>query len=473
MSLTNFCCRSGGSNLNAGTRTGSTTEPGTAADFTYASGNWVQATGVFTVASGNPSSDGVAVGDFASVYADGSTVTGFVGRVTARDATTITVSLTSKSGTAPTNGTGNRTLKIGGAWKGPNGAEAFPYGFIESALKNAAGDYPRINFKNDSQYNITAQMTQSTAGPVTWRGYTTAYGDGGLAVFDGGSPGTPFQLLATGGSASNHRLIDLVFQNNGGGTTALVNVVNVGLFFVRRCKFLNGGFGIAGGVMLVECEAAGNGANGGFLNSTNSNNTYVRCAAHDNSGPGFNWGPAGSSSLGTFIECVSFNNTGSGGHGASMNGTGSFKNCDFYNNGGTGIVFGSAALPRYVENCNFVKNGQAGTNYGYSVSGGNVYLFNCAFGSGSQANGAGNSNITGGDASEVGSITLASGDTPWVDPANGNFEITLAACKGTGRGDFLETSPYVGTVGYPDVGAAQSKPGGLNPINGMIVSREG
>lgn len=68
MGYTEFCCRSGGSNLNAGTRKGDSTVPGTAADFTYASGSWVSGTGVFTPASGNPQSDGVAVGDFVSIY---------------------------------------------------------------------------------------------------------------------------------------------------------------------------------------------------------------------------------------------------------------------------------------------------------------------------------------------------------------------------------------------------------------------
>ena len=101
MAYTEFCCRSGGSNLNAGTRLGDSTEPGTSASLTYANGTWVASTGVFSIAIGNPVTDGVAVGDFASVYANGSTVTGFVGRVTARDTTTITVSLTAKSGTPP------------------------------------------------------------------------------------------------------------------------------------------------------------------------------------------------------------------------------------------------------------------------------------------------------------------------------------------------------------------------------------
>lgn len=46
--------------------------------------------------------------------------------------------------------------------------------------------------------------------------------------------------------------------------------------------------------------------------------------------------------------------------------------------------------------------------------------------------------------------------TPWIDPANGDFRINLAAAKGTGRGNFTETqASYTGTVAYPDIGAGQ------------------
>src|SRR5688572_29857358 len=96
-----ICDPVNGSNLNSGSTAGAS------ADHTYASGNWVQGTGVFTVASGNPVSDGVAVGDIASVYADGATTSDYIGRVSARDATTITVNGGVKFGAAPTNGTGN------------------------------------------------------------------------------------------------------------------------------------------------------------------------------------------------------------------------------------------------------------------------------------------------------------------------------------------------------------------------------
>ena len=51
--ITEFCCRSGGSNLNAGTLLGDSTEPGTSPSFIYESGNWDSSTGEFIVASGN------------------------------------------------------------------------------------------------------------------------------------------------------------------------------------------------------------------------------------------------------------------------------------------------------------------------------------------------------------------------------------------------------------------------------------
>ena len=234
MPFTEFCCRSGGSNLNAGTRTGNSTEPGTAADFTYASGNWVAATGVFTVASGNPSTDGVAVGDFASVYADGSTVTGFVGRVTARDTTTITVSLTAKAGTAPTDGTGNRTLRIGGAWLGPNGTSGFPMNFVTNTLTNASGDFPRVNYKSDQTMSITANISTVNA-DTTHQGYTTSYGDLGKAILRGPTTGAAFNLIGTTVGA-NASLIDFDCAQNG-ATGSSGGVFWNGTGQVVRCVF--------------------------------------------------------------------------------------------------------------------------------------------------------------------------------------------------------------------------------------------
>jgi hypothetical protein len=72
---------------------------------------------------------------------------------------------------------------------------------------------------------------------------------------------------------------------------------------------------------------------------------------------------------------------------------------------------------------------------------------------------------------ESGTVTYANDVTPWVDPANGDFRINLAAAKGAGRGTFTQTAAsYTGTIGYPDIGAAQhleaSAGGGLNVVGG-------
>ena len=88
-----------------------------AAGTTYASGSWVDATGVFTVASGDPEADGVLVGEYAIVHPDAD-APAFVGLITDRDETTITVSLEVANGTAPVDGTEDTTLIVGYSVKG-------------------------------------------------------------------------------------------------------------------------------------------------------------------------------------------------------------------------------------------------------------------------------------------------------------------------------------------------------------------
>jgi hypothetical protein len=458
MSFTNFCCRSGGSNLNAGTLTGNTTEPGTAASFTYASGNWVQSTGVFTVASGDPASDGVAVGDFASVYADGSTVTGFVGRVTARDATTITVSGTAKSGTKPTDGTGDRTLKIGGAWGGPNGTESFPFNFIEETCTNSSDDVVRVNFKNDADYDITTAMSHTKTGPIWFQGYTTSYNDGGKAAVDGGTSGASYVLLTMSGSGVAHTFLrDLIFKNNGATGTAngldtsgAARTIPIGCVVhdVRGNGFKS--------QIAVECEAyncnqSNSTITGGFFAQT-TGACFVRCIAHDNTGSNNN-GFYTQISDARFVNCIADSN---GLNGFLCNNvlTAFFTGCDAYNNGADGIRTLTSPNVIYYDNCNLIKNGGYGINASSGVMHGTA--INCGFGAGTQANTSGTIGGTN-TVVEIGTVTYPDDKTPWVDPANGDFSITLKQARGTGRGTFTQTaSGYSGTVGYPDIGAAQS-----------------
>mgnify|MGYP001580240801 CR=1 FL=1 len=119
MAYTEFYCHKLASDLNAGSTTDN------AALHTYAAGTFVRATGVFTLAGSTPTADGVAVGDWASIYTTaGATVAVFVARVTAREDVggTITVSLTAKSGVVASvsEGAGAVTCKVGGAWLTPS-----------------------------------------------------------------------------------------------------------------------------------------------------------------------------------------------------------------------------------------------------------------------------------------------------------------------------------------------------------------
>ncbi len=447
MSFTEFCCRSGGSNLNAGTRTGNTTEPGTSADLTYASGNWVQSTRVFTVASGDPVADGVAVGDWVSVYADGATVTGYIGRVTARTSTTITISSTAIGGTAPTDGTGNRTVKVGGAWKGPNGAENFPFGLATATMTNSSTHPPRVNLKDDAQYDVTASIAHTLNG-VTFQGYTSAYGDLGKATIDAG--GNAVVILNMTGQRMS--LIDLIVANNGSsGTNAgISNGGSNGVHCIRCVAHGIRGTGIIC-ERAIECEAYDcNKSNSANLAGINAGEFAIRCISHDNTS-GTN--AHGFADNGYHFNCIADSNAGS-----NYKRVGSAEyglvNCDSYNPGVDHYDAGSSLSGvSFLANNNFIKAAAGYGIHGYGM-GYPIIAINNAYGAGTMANASGNT--TGGDVNETGAINYAANVTPWIDPDNGDFRINLATAKGAGRGAFTQTAAsYAGTIGYPDIGAAQ------------------
>ena len=462
MAFTEFYCRAAdGSNLNAGSQNAA------AAAFTYASGSWVASTGVFTVASGNTSSDGVAVGDFASVYADGATVGVFVGRVTARDATTITVSLTAKSGTAPTDGTNTRTLKVGGAFKGPNAAEVFPFSFAQSTMTDSGGNPPRINFTGT--FNVSAGITHANNGVIAWEGYTTSPGDDGKATIDGGVAGAGYTILTISGTGNLFK--NFIIQNNGASGAAHGLAVSGAGTVVIGCvahDLRQHGFNISSAACLVKCEAyncnQSNTANsGGFAFPAGANALVSRCISHDNSGTqtvGFY------SDAGVVLEhCIADSNGGRGFY-FNTNGIVRLLNCDSYNNIGSGVeIFGATKL--FLQNCNFVKNGAWGI---LATSASSLIVSNYSrFGAGTQAN------TSGEVSSYVGIVQFTTASysadvTPWADPANGDFRINLSAAKGAGDGAFTQTAAsYSGTTAYPDIGAAQhqetaSSSGGTFPF---------
>lgn len=468
MSFTNFACINGGSNLNAGTRTGNTTEPGTAADLTYASGSWVQSTRVFTVASGDPVADGVAVGDYASVYADGATVTGYIGRVTARTTTTITISSSAIAGTAPTDGTSNRTLKIGGAWAGPSGTDIFPFNFINGNPVNSSTNPVRCNLKNDQTYTISASLAHTTSS-VTFQGYSSSYGDGGKATID--ANGNAIHVVNVTGARVG--LYDLIATNNGAsGANAGFNISGANGCVIVRCVAHNirgNGILTSGTVPIIECEAYNcNKANSSGLGAIHGSSIVVNSIAHDNTTGsnchGFTGGGV------AYVGCIADTNAGSGFLRTSSTWV-MLLNCDSYNNTLDGYDHGSGQTAiGWVMNCNFIKNGGWGIR-GYTPSFAfPLWLYNNGYGAGTQANGSGTS--TGVEVQETGNVTYASNTTPWVDPANGDFRINLAAAKSAGRGAYTQTAAsYAGAQGYPDIGAVAAliTGGPVNLVSGGLV----
>lgn len=477
MAFTEFFCRSGGSNLNGGgLSTGA--EPNTTP--VYSGVGDSDGTSVFTPSDGSTPASTVTVGDFASVYVTaGATVAVFIGRVTTVAAGVngaITCSTTAKSGTFPAASAGAHTItcNVGGAWKGPNAASGFPFGFIAAATTNSTGEPPRVNFKNDANYNVTAQITSGVAGPVIFQGYTSSANDGGKAVIDGGTSGTSFAILRA--QANNQYYTDLIFQNNGStGSADAVILDNNGMVFYRCVVNNVVGHGFrtngSGNSIMIECEAyACNGNNGagnaGFIALTGSGN-WINCISHDNAGSnsrGFR-SAAGISLI--MLNCIADTNGSHGFDISNASGNPQMIGCESYNNGGAGLSIGDNVSFLFIKNCNFIKNTGWGIDASTGTSIRSGYVYNCGFGAGTQANGSGTITVASkSNLVQSGNVTYASGVTPWVDPANGDFRINLAAAKNAGRGTFTQTAAsYAGTVGYPDIGAAQHLDAGGILIN--------
>lgn len=447
-----YCNASTGSNTYAGS-----TEA--APVLTLTGGDWVSSTGVYTKTG---AVTGVSTGMFAAVMVDGGTVAALVGRVTAVTANTVTISTTAKSGSLADQ-TATATINVGGPWKGPNGTSGFPMSLATPATLTDSSAHPvRINFKNNATYSITANVA-GNVGPVVWQGYTSTVGDGGRFTLDGGTSGASYVLLTPTYYTS---LRDAIVQNNGAtGSAYGLSIPTGGACSLRNVTAQStrgSGIHSAGASNLfAECEATACNQSNTLLNGgfyiAGTGSVIEWCNSHDNTGSNSVGYYAGSG--GYFFHSVADTNAGDGFVINNSNAANFVESCDAYNNGGDGFEFNSAAFELVaIQNCNAVKNGAWGISNGnVGVKQGRIY--NCGFGSGSQANTSGTidtalTSTYGVEAS--GTITYASGVTPWVDPANGDFRVRLSAARGTGRGVFTGAT---GTVGYPDIGAAPAYPG--------------
>lgn len=447
--FSDFYCQAGGSNLNAGS------DQNNAAKYTSTNGGYNATTDVFTPTDGsNPVSAGVAVGDFASVYLDGSSVTAYIARVTAVVNAVngaITISAVVVAGVEPTTSAAGRTIKVGGAWKGFNAASGFPVTLtnLGRLLYLAGGGAVRVNLKNDATYSVTSQITvnASQSDVFTLQGYSSQVGDGGKAVVDGG---TSVATVFSSSSSITLPVVDIEFKSSfTTGTNNLVILSN--RWMAYRCVFhgargaglFAASFGIAIECEVYDCNRS-NSANVGGVNITSAGVTCLRCYVHDCPGSnvsGFSLtgGPA------QLIHCIVDTVGGHGVLATTVHAPFLIHNCDFYNVGGDGLNFTfNAQYALQIESCNFV--GCAGRGINIGSAGANGYVYNCGYSN----NGA--ANILG-VVTEIDPFDWADSN-PWTNPAGGNFT-NSGLGAGAGRGAFTEIGPGVsGTVGTPNIGAA-------------------
>jgi hypothetical protein len=455
MAYTEFCCRAGGSNLNAGSLRGDSTEPGTSPTLTYASGTWVLSTLTFSQAIGNPITDGVTVGDFVSIYPDGATVAVFIARVTSITSMTIVVSGTIKMGTAPADGVSNRTLRLVGAWLGPNAAVTFPFNLINSNLVGLSGGLPCVNLKNDQTYAMSASITHSNTFTAIF-GYSSTYRDGGRATITNSATSGTTLILSGANTVAGFLIIKGLAAS---GTAAGMSITSRSVAMAISIQDFFG-VGMTASTTygtVIECESYNNSrSNGGTsagFNTTGSQTTFIRCLAAKcvgSNNAGFR-----ASNGAAFIDCISSENQ----VGAVLSGTGTnfMHNCDLVANVSHGIsILGSLGMIT-LENNNFIKNGTGGTGYGVSSSlaaDATVgVMINCGFGAGTYANATGKINNLAGVV-ELGTVDYPSNSSPYVNHLTGDFRISLAQAQNAGCGSFSQgVAGYSGAMIYQDIGS--------------------
>lgn len=452
--FTEFYVQTTGSNLNAGSTTSDS------ASVTSANGDWANAAAdTFTATSGTPFS-GVTAGEYASVFLDGSTQTGYVAQVVSvgGSGASVTLSTTIKAGTAPAAGATGRTCKIGGAWAGPSGAVDFPFGFIASTLSSSSTTPTRSNWKNGT-WTVTDGIVHTTD-DLWWEAYTTTPGDNtGWAVIQGPTTGTAFTLI-TASSMDRSTMEGFIVENNGNSGTDLANyyLMRVGNHnLLRRCKFRNGwGNGVYNSQesAFVEIEAYNNCLGGGAATQAGIKINYsgalaLRCVSHDNARGGF------LADGGILLHRVITYDNGGAGMGSTGDENQFCMASDFYGNTNSGAHLGlgsQATMNVNYWNVNFIKN----TRYGFESEGQATpgTFFHNAFGSGTMVNSLG---TVDNDKwrQELNTLTYGTDVSPYSDAANGNFNITGSAANESGYSVFLQLHPsYSGTVGYIDRGAA-------------------
>lgn len=435
MAFTEFYSISGGtgaSNLNAGSGTG-------AADV---GATTVTVSGTNVAASSGTPFSGCSAGEWVSVYTVATdSVAQAIGRITAVNNAGADVDVAAWVGGTPS---GIDTARVGGAWEAPAAGEGFPMDFMTNAMKDSSGNMPRLNMKGAA--SISTGITISNTGPMAFEGYGSTAGDrAARAVIDAGD--NAITILTVSGT---HNIISgLQIQNNDASGTGYGVALSGEKSIIENCLIQNtGGNGLhltGNYVAVKECEFSAcckNTGNYGSLYVSSFGVFIQRCYFHDSTAAAHIY-TAGAT---TRIENCVFDTCTY--DGLTALGGVSVVNCDFYACRDGIRMDNSSAYGMNIENCNFIHN----TGYGINGTGSGArfgYINSCRYGAGTMANTSGNTNGLK-NIVEIGCASYADDASPWNDAANGDFTLTLAAARGTGRGTFAG-----GTItSKPDIGAA-------------------
>ena len=453
----NFYCRAGGNNRNSGTHGDASTPtqlPGLSADHTYIGGSWAGGSLTYTVASGDPSADGVTVGHWFSLTEPGGTEAVYVGQISAVTGTTIT-SAGGDNGTYTIPADGVYELRVGGAFEGPvDGLTSFPFAGFGWPANNSM-----IWLKNDQTYQSNQTTGIFYVRNTHVSGFGTVPGDDGRAVIQGATTGSAYTVIYTvseGQCAHN-----LHVKNNGASGTANYGfrLGNQGVAYncIAEGIFGYGFYKVGSGAELLAKDCTLDGYLGGDC-------SFVHCVASGNGRWGFWLSGDGSAS-----HCVSMNNSNHGFHCYCNRASQLIESCISYGNAGDGVFVGNVnRCGAIITNSLLVNNG----GHGIDISTGTRHLTTRMISNGFFGNTGGQVRSTpGGQCFEFGSQTLT--ENPFEDAAAYDWQLATDEAKAVGRRRWINPDFSVTTKTDVDLGihdrAALGGSGSVNVFSQQVV----
>ena len=371
------------------------------------------------------------------------------------------------------------TIRVGGCWMGPSDAVEFPFAFITSGLMNMSGFPPRVNFKNNNDYNITAAIDHNIAGPLFLQGYTNTPGDFGRFRIKTATANV--NLLDFGNTASRITLRDFeIISTASANASHNLELGTASTFWIERF-FISGARGagincLGGGVIangeIVNCNKSNTAATAGIILS-NSAHCYVDSVNIHDCIPGSNGngiyiatGPL------SYIEnCRIYNNSGEGIYIAAQT-MSDIRHCDFFKNRNS--IRNQAAAGRIkLQNCNFVNSLMFGilitganninrqiiiNDCGYyNNASGNIYQFNTGINFGAGIN-----------AFEEDYPTYYT-NSVFKNPIFGDFTIINNQAIGKGYNLVPSISGSNSSISYPNIGSYKNPGHRTSNLPGGIV----